>query len=51
MISLRTAVVLYLLLLAGAAYVLKGSLRLAVLAVIGLLLVKSCLYYFRNRLN
>jgi uncharacterized membrane protein len=51
MIGFRTALLLYALLLAGAAYALRGSLRLALLAVIVLLLVKSCLHYFHRRLD
>ncbi|HEX4772340.1 MAG TPA: hypothetical protein VH351_16000 [Bryobacteraceae bacterium] len=48
-IGLPTAIVLFCLLFAGAAYSLKGNVRIAVLAVIALLLVKSCLHYIRDR--
>jgi hypothetical protein len=48
-IGLPTAIVLFCLLIAGAAYTLKGKVRIAIIAVILLLLVKSCLHYIRGR--
>ena len=50
-IGLRTAIVLYAVLLAAAAYALKGNLRIAMLAVIVLFLAKSCIHYFRDRFD
>jgi hypothetical protein len=50
-IGFRTALLLYALLFAGAAYTLRGNLRLAAMVVIGLLCVKSCVHYFQRRLN
>lgn len=50
-ISLRTALVLYALLLAGSMFVTHGSARIVVALVILLLAVKSWVIYQRDRLE
>lgn len=49
LIGIRTALLLFLLLLAGAGLFLKGTLRLVMLVVILGLLAKSFLHHLRSR--
>ena len=50
-ISLRTALILYALLIVIAALTLKGSALILALLIVGALAVKSVLHYFRERLE
>ena len=50
-ISLRTALILYALLIAIAVWTLKGTALTFALLIVGALAVKSVLHYFRERLE
>jgi hypothetical protein len=50
-ISLRTALILYALLVVFAVLTLKGTALVIALLIVGALAVKSVLHYFRERLE
>ena len=50
-ISLRTALILYALLVAFAVWRLKGTALILTLLIVGALAVKSVLHFFRERLE
>jgi hypothetical protein len=50
-ISLRTALILYVLLIVFAVWTLKGTALVFALLIVGALAVKSVLHYFRERLE
>ena len=50
-IGLRTALILYALLIAFAVWTLKGTALILALLIVGALVVKSILHYFRERLE
>jgi hypothetical protein len=50
-IGLRTALILYALLIVFAAWTLKGTALALALLIVGALAVKSILHYFRERLE
>lgn len=50
-ISLRTALILYALLVVFAAWTLKGTALVFALLIVGALAIKSVLHYFRERLE
>ena len=50
-ISLRTALILYALLVAFAVWTLKGQALTLALLIVGALAAKSVLHYFRERLE
>jgi hypothetical protein len=51
LIGLRTALILYALLIAFAVWTLKGTALILVLLIVGALAAKSILHYFRERLE
>lgn len=50
-ISLRTALILYALLIVFAVWTLKGTALILALLIVGALTVKSILHYFRERME
>ncbi len=50
-ISLRTALILYALLIVFAVWTLKGTALILALLIVGALAVKSILHYFRERME
>ena len=50
-IGLRTALILYALLIVFAVFTLKGTALILALLIVGALAVKSVLHYFRERME
>jgi len=50
-IGLRTALLLYAVLVALAVFTLKGSARTLTLVIVGALVAKSVIHYYRDRME